>query len=114
MMALATVAESDLITAVPRRFAAMHGARFGVVSAPAPLRLPQFRIRAIASKAAMMDAGLAWLFATLRAGHYSGRRDIQPAAPAQASGMSEALGRDRALTDDGAISPRRYPAHRAF
>jgi len=67
MMALATIAESDLITAVPRRFAAMHGARFGVVSAPAPLRLPHFHIRAIASKAAMMDAGLAWLFATLRA-----------------------------------------------
>lgn len=66
MMALATIAESDLISALPRRFVAMHAARFGVTSTPAPLRLPRFRIRAIASKAAMMDVGLAWLFATLR------------------------------------------------
>jgi DNA-binding transcriptional LysR family regulator len=62
MMALAVVAESDLAAALPRRFAAMHGARFGVVSREAPLALPRFAIRAIAPKAAMMDTGLAWLF----------------------------------------------------
>jgi DNA-binding transcriptional LysR family regulator len=66
MMALAVIAETDLITAVPRRFAAMHAARFGVVSTEAPLRLPRFRIRAIAPKVALMDAGLAWLFEVLR------------------------------------------------
>lgn len=62
MMALAVVAETDLVTALPRRFLALHGATFGVVGTDAPFQLPRFRIRAIAPKVAMMDAGLAWLF----------------------------------------------------
>jgi hypothetical protein len=36
---LAIVAETDLIAAMPRRFVAMHAARFGVVSREVPLRL---------------------------------------------------------------------------
>ena len=43
---LATVAESDLIAAMPRRFVAMHTARFAVVSREVPLRLRAFSIRA--------------------------------------------------------------------
>ena len=66
MMALATIAETDLVAALPRRFVTMHAARFGVVSTEAPLRLPGFRLRAIAPRVALMDAGLAWLFRTLR------------------------------------------------
>jgi DNA-binding transcriptional LysR family regulator len=66
MMALGIVAEGDLIAAMPRSFVDMHGPRFNVVGVRAPLKLPRFRIRLIATKAAMMDAGLAWLFATLR------------------------------------------------
>jgi DNA-binding transcriptional LysR family regulator len=66
MMGLATIAESDLITALPRRFLAMHGARFGVVGTAPPLRLPRFRIRAVTPQVALMDAGLAWLFEALR------------------------------------------------
>jgi DNA-binding transcriptional LysR family regulator len=66
MMALAIAAETDLITALPRRFAAMHAARFGVVLREAPLRLPRFPTSAIALKVAMMDAGLAWLFEATR------------------------------------------------
>jgi hypothetical protein len=66
MMALSIIAESDLISALPRRFVAMHAKRFGVVAVRAPLKLPRFRMRAIATKAAMMDAGLAWLFDALR------------------------------------------------
>jgi len=62
MMALAIISETDLIAALPRRFVSMHAAQFGVVSTEAPLPLPRFRIRAIAPKVAMMDAGLAWLF----------------------------------------------------
>jgi DNA-binding transcriptional LysR family regulator len=65
MFAVSVVAETELICALPRRFAAMHAARFGVVSLDAPLPLGRFRINAIASKAAMMDAGLAWLFGLL-------------------------------------------------
>ena len=39
MFALAVVAETDLISALPRRFAAMHAPRFGVVTVEAPLPL---------------------------------------------------------------------------
>lgn len=65
MFALAVIAETDLITALPRRFAAMHAPRFGIVTVEAPLPLGRFRLTAIAPKAAMMDAGLAWFFDVL-------------------------------------------------
>jgi DNA-binding transcriptional LysR family regulator len=62
MFALAVVAETDLIAALPRRFAAIHAARFGVLALDAPLPFGNFRLNAVASRAAMMDTGLAWLF----------------------------------------------------
>jgi DNA-binding transcriptional LysR family regulator len=62
MFALAVVAETDLISALPRRFAALHAARFGVLSLDAPLSLPGFRVNAVIPKAAIMDPGVAWLF----------------------------------------------------
>lgn len=74
MFALAVIAETDLISALPRRFAAMHAARFGVTALDAPLPLTRFRLNAIAPKVAMMDAGLAWLF------------DLLPSAPQPAPG----------------------------
>jgi len=60
--AIVTVAETDLIAAMPRRFVAMHAARFAVVSREVPLRLRSFSIKAAVPKVALMDAGLAWLF----------------------------------------------------
>ena len=63
--ALAAVAETDLIAAMPRRFVAMHAARFAVVSRELPLRLRTFSIQAVVPKVALMDAGLAWLFDAL-------------------------------------------------
>lgn len=65
MMALAVIAETELISALPRRFVAMHGERFGVVGVEAPLPLGPFRLRAVAPKVAMMDGGIAWLFGVL-------------------------------------------------
>lgn len=65
MFALAVVADTDLIAALPRRFLAMHAPRFGVVGLEAPLSLGRFRLNAAAPKVAMMDAGLAWLFGML-------------------------------------------------
>jgi DNA-binding transcriptional LysR family regulator len=62
MFALAVVADTHLISALPRRFVAMHAARFGVLSLDAPLPLTNFQLNAIAPRAAMMDAGLAWIF----------------------------------------------------
>jgi DNA-binding transcriptional LysR family regulator len=67
MFALAVIAESDLISALPRRFVAMHGARFSVVALDPPLPLTRFRLTAVAPKVAMMDAGLEWLFDLLGA-----------------------------------------------
>jgi DNA-binding transcriptional LysR family regulator len=66
MMALAIVADTDLIAVLPRRLVATHAARFGVVSAKAPLPPRRDAIRAIASKAAMRDSGVTWLFGALK------------------------------------------------
>jgi DNA-binding transcriptional LysR family regulator len=65
MMALGLIAQSDLIAALPRSFVVTHAARFRVVSSEAPLLLPRFKMRAIAPKVALMDGGVAWLFAEL-------------------------------------------------
>ena len=65
MFALAIAGESDMLVAVPRRFAAIYAPRFGLVTVDAPLPLPRFRLSAVAPRAAMMDAGLSWLFGML-------------------------------------------------
>ena len=65
--ALALLRETDLICAVPRRFAAVYAARFGVMAIDPPLPLGQFRLNIVAPKVAMMDAGLAWLIGMLHA-----------------------------------------------
>jgi hypothetical protein len=44
----------------------MYGPRYGLAIREAPLVLPRFQICAIASKAAMMDAGVAWLYGLLQ------------------------------------------------
>jgi DNA-binding transcriptional LysR family regulator len=62
MFALAVVAETDLIAALPRQLAAMHAPRFGAIRLEAPLPLGSYRLNAITPGAAMMDAGVAWLF----------------------------------------------------
>lgn len=62
-MGLATLSETDLIAAMPRRYVAMYARRFGLASRELPFRLRSFSIRAVAPRVAMMDAGLAWMFA---------------------------------------------------
>ncbi len=64
-MAAALVAETDLVTALPRRFAGLLSGRFGLALVEAPIALPRFPIRAVASGAALADAGVAWLFGLL-------------------------------------------------
>jgi DNA-binding transcriptional LysR family regulator len=65
MFALAVLADSDLISALPSRFVAMHGARFNVAPVAAPIPLGRFRLNLVVPQVALMDAGLAWLVATL-------------------------------------------------
>jgi DNA-binding transcriptional LysR family regulator len=67
LFALAVLAETDLIAALPRRFVAMHAARFGVVGREAPLPFGRYRLNVVAPQAALMDAGLAWLLDRLAA-----------------------------------------------
>lgn len=65
LSALAMVAETDILAAVPKRQAVLYAARFGValVRPPAPLApLGRGPVNAIATRAAMADAGVAWLF----------------------------------------------------
>lgn len=67
MLALAMLAETDLIAAVPRRFFDLHGARFKLACAKPPLPLPRFALTMAAPKPALQDAGLAWLLEILAA-----------------------------------------------
>jgi DNA-binding transcriptional LysR family regulator len=62
MLALAALADSELLAALPKSLLAAHGARFGLASVKAPLALRRWQIRAAASHAAMTDLGVAWLF----------------------------------------------------
>jgi len=67
LFALSVVAETDMIAAVPRH-AATYAQRFGVVlvDPPAPLSpLARSSIQVIATRAAMADRGVAWLFGVL-------------------------------------------------
>jgi DNA-binding transcriptional LysR family regulator len=61
VFALSVLAETEMVSALPRRFAEIHGPRFNVVAVKAPLPLPRFSINIVVPKVAMMDAGLAWL-----------------------------------------------------
>jgi len=75
--ALSVLAETGLVSALPRRFVEIHGGRFDVVAVKAPLPLPRFSINIVVPKVAMMDAGLAWLVQSLtasRTGDRSGSR----------------------------------------
>lgn len=65
MLALAAIAESDLIAALPRQLVARHAARFGLATTEPPWPLLSAPIRAVTTKAAMLDAGVAWLFEML-------------------------------------------------
>lgn len=81
MFALAVIADTDFISALPRRFVAMHAARFDVLGLDAPLPLPRFRLNAVVPKAAMMDAGLAWIFDLLaRTEHAAPKHRKRPPA----------------------------------
>jgi DNA-binding transcriptional LysR family regulator len=65
MFALAVLAQTDYLCALPKRFAAAHAKRFGLVMTEAPMPLGPFRLNAIVPEVAMMDAGVAWFFAQL-------------------------------------------------
>jgi DNA-binding transcriptional LysR family regulator len=60
MMALAHLSCSDLIAALPRRLVERLAVRFALTVVELPLRRKSDPIQAVATKAAIMDAGIAW------------------------------------------------------
>jgi DNA-binding transcriptional LysR family regulator len=65
MLALAALQQTDLITALPLSLARTQAARFGLAWAPAPVPLRSSTLRVVTSRAAMQDAGVAWLYEAL-------------------------------------------------
>jgi len=62
MMALAHLSSSDLIAAaLPRRLVERHAARYALAAVELPLKRKSDLIQAVATKAAIMDAGVGWL-----------------------------------------------------
>jgi DNA-binding transcriptional LysR family regulator len=63
MLALAIIASTDLLCAIPRNLAEAHGKRIGLKYVDVPLPLADMDpAYVIATKAALLDAGVAWLF----------------------------------------------------
>ena len=65
LQAMAIVAESDLVAAMPRRFVTRYAARYKVVVAEPPIPLSSSPVLAIAPQVATMDGGLTWLLEAL-------------------------------------------------
>jgi DNA-binding transcriptional LysR family regulator len=61
MMALTHLSSSDMIAALPRRLVERYAASFALAVVELPLKRTSDVIQAVATKAAMMDAGVAWL-----------------------------------------------------
>ena len=66
-MAVAAIASSDLVGALPRRFAREAQQHFDVESLQPPFDLLSSDLCAIVSKAALLDRGIAWLLETVTA-----------------------------------------------
>ena len=66
MLALAIIADTDILAAMPRTFVARHAARFRVAASEWPEALGAEPIRAIVPKVALKDEGIAWLFAAVQ------------------------------------------------
>lgn len=65
MLALALIAQSDFLVAIPRSLFALHGPRFRLRCAKPPFKLPIFDISAVAPRPALQDAGVSWLVGSL-------------------------------------------------
>jgi DNA-binding transcriptional LysR family regulator len=66
MMALSTLAETDLLGTLPRHLVAHRAKQFGLVTVDLPVLRRRDPVCAVATKAAMMDAGIAWLVNLLK------------------------------------------------
>jgi len=76
MMALSTLAKTDLLGTLPAHMVAHCAAQFGLVSVDLPVLRRRDPVCAVATKAAVMDAGIAWLFALLREIPWDGKASV--------------------------------------
>jgi DNA-binding transcriptional LysR family regulator len=79
MIALAHLSSSDLIGVLPRRLVERQAARFALAFVELPLKRKPDPIQAVATKVAMMDAGIAWLMELIVKSVASSRRS-EPSA----------------------------------
>jgi DNA-binding transcriptional LysR family regulator len=66
MMALSTLAKTDLLGTLPRHMVEHCADQFGLMTVDLAVLKRRDPIRAVATKAAIMDAGVAWLFGLLK------------------------------------------------
>jgi DNA-binding transcriptional LysR family regulator len=66
MMALVVLAETDFLGTLPRPLVSRHAGRFGLTTVELKMLRRSDPVRAIATRAAMMDAGIAWLVELLK------------------------------------------------
>jgi DNA-binding transcriptional LysR family regulator len=59
--ALFLAAESDLVVSLPESLVAAHGARFGLVATPLPFDVSASNVVIVTTRAALQDAGVAWM-----------------------------------------------------
>ena len=86
MMALPHLSSSNLIAALPRRLVERHAARFALAVVELPLKRKSDLIQAVATKAAIMDAGIAWLM-ELIVEWVGPRRNSQSSKKSEAASM---------------------------
>jgi DNA-binding transcriptional LysR family regulator len=67
MQSMGLVAATDIVAALPRKLVEMHAARYGLRISALPVPSRPNRIQAIATRAALADPGVEWLFGILRA-----------------------------------------------
>jgi DNA-binding transcriptional LysR family regulator len=66
VMALSTLAKTDLLGTLPRHMVTHYAAQFGLMTVNLPVLKRRDPVRAVATKAAIMDVGIAWLFDLLK------------------------------------------------
>lgn len=66
LLALAIVAATDLVAAIPSRLLALHAGRYEVDVIEPPTPWGRAELRAVLPRAALIDEGVAWLFQLLQ------------------------------------------------
>jgi DNA-binding transcriptional LysR family regulator len=95
MLALAVLADTDLLAAVPNTLVLSHGERFGLRSVKAPLPRRSWKLHAVVPKVALADPSIAWLFATVEQSARAHIRKLAPVRPKRATPASGSLLPDR-------------------